>query len=806
MQYLKTLEPPEEVCIINDMQKRGTTFPVSIESRNTKIDSNALMDTGATRSCMNYSTAYKLGKNDVKQFETTQVVGADGSDLGAVGTLQCKIIIGDIEVEQTFIVCRHLRRNVILGTDFAKQNQAGVSWTRQGTRILSVKGVTRLEVEEDELGIPVTTKHHVKVPPRYSTVFEVNLHGSCEGTKIISANKQLMEMNPNVFQHEISIKAEGNSYFPLVAVTNLDHAKMLQLVKGEIVGFAHDEEVEMNYIETSNVLEIGELDQRTPRNWIPERKWINYRNHSEISPQQWEVLEITASQTKKGEISPNSVEVPEDPAAPSKSGEISHKKPHKTVQLDECNSEKDFETDFLISPGDVYHNRKVKLEDADITEEMREKFEEMCNRHPDAFSKNNKDIGRTTLIEMEIDTGDSLPIAQNPYTLPLKHHEWVRKEIETLEKAGVIERSLSPWASPVIVVPKKSAPDEPPRRRLCMGYRKVNSFQQEVKRTDRGTGCLSLYPLPKIDEMFTKLNGAKCFSTIDLRSGYYHIGLTRESRVKSAFVVPMGKWEFKRTPFGLSQAPAYFQLLIDKVLMGCSKFAMGYLDDIIIFSNNEIEHLWHIEEIFTRLECFGLKMKREKCDFFKKHIQYLGHLIAEDGFTPLPEKLESIRNMPKPKTPKEVKQFLGLIGYYRKFVPRFSDIVRSLMNLTRHDTEFMWTEKCDKAFKHLKELLMQHPILRYPDPGHGYTLFTDASSTGWAGVLTQEFKDDKGKKKQHPICYVSGQFRGSQQNWAAFTKEAYAIYMAIRKLSFYITDAEVTIKCDHLPLKKFLQK
>ena len=788
------------------MQKRGTTFPVSIKSRNTKIDSNALMDTGTTRSCMNYSMAYKLGKNDIKQFETTQVVGADGSNLGAVGTLQCKIIIGDIEVEQTFIVCQHLRRNVILGTDFAKQNQAGVSWTRQGTRILSVKGVTRLEVEEDELGIPVTTKYHVKVPLRYSAVFEVNLHRSCEGTKIISANKQLMEMNPNVFQHKISINGDGNSYFPLVAVTNLDHAKMLHLAKREIVGFAHEEEVEMNYIETSNVLEIGELNQGTPGNWIPERKWKNYRNHSKILPQQGEVLEITANGTKKGEISPNSVEIPKDTAALSKSGEISHKKPHKTGHLDKWYTEKDFETDFLISPGNVYPNRKVKLEDADITEETRERFEEMCDRHPDTFSKNNKDIGRTTLIEMEIDMGDSLPIAQNPYTLPLKHHEWVRKEIEMLEKAGVIERSLSPWASRVIVVPKKSTPDEPPRRCLCVDYRKVNSLQQEVKWTDRGTGCLSLYPLPKIDEMFTKLNGAKCFSTIDLRSGYYHIGLTHESRAKSAFVVPMGKWEFKRTPVGLSQAPAYFQLLIDKVLMGCSKFAMGYLDDIIIFSNNEIEHLRHIEEIFTRLERFGLKMKREKCDFFKKHIQYLSHLIAEDGFTPLPEKLQSIQNMPKPKTPKEVKQFLGLIGYYRKFVPRFSNIARSLTNLTRHDTEFMWTEKCDKAFKHLKELLMQHPILRYPDPGRGYTLFTDASGIGWAGVLTQEFEDDKGKKKQHPICYVSGQFRGSQQNWAALTKEAYAIYMAIRKLSFYITDAEVTIKCDHLPLKKFLQK
>ena len=233
---------------------------------------------------------------------------------------------------------------------------------------------------------------------------------------------------------------------------------------------------------------------------------------------------------------------------------------------------------------------------------------------------------------------------------------------------------------------------------------------------------------------------------------------------------------------------------------------MGYLDDIIIFSKNELEHLKHLEEIFTRLERFGLKMKREKYDFFKRHIQYLGHLIMEEGLTPLPEKLESTRKMPRPKSAKEVKQFLGLIGYYQKFIPRFSDLARSLTNLTRHEVEFNWSEKCEKSFNHLRELLMQHPILRYPDPNKEYTLYMDASRIGWAGVLTQTFNDEKGRPKQHPICYVSGQFRGSQQNWAALAKEAYAIYMSVRKLSFYITDAQVIIKCDHLPLKKFLQK
>ena len=272
-------------------------------------------------------------------------------------------------------------------------------------------------------------------------------------------------------------------------------------------------------------------------------------------------------------------------------------------------------------------------------------------------------------------------MAQSPYTLPLIHYEWVWKEIETIKKAGVKVKSLSPWASPVIVVPKKSAPDEPPCRRLVIDYRKMNSLQQQIKRADKSTGCFSLYPLSKIDEMFAKLNRSRIFSTIDLRSRYYHIDLTEGSRPKSAFVVQMGKFEFLRTPFGLSQASAYFQLLIDNVLQGCSKFAMGYLDNIIIFSRTKEKHLDLLEKIFWKLREYRLKMNREKCNFFKKHLQYLGHLVSEEGFEPLPEKIKSIKNMLPPKNAIEVKQFLGLAGYYRKFGPRFADL-STLTNLT----------------------------------------------------------------------------------------------------------------------------
>ena len=225
-------------------------------------------------------------------------------------------------------------------------------------------------------------------------------------------------------------------------------------------------------------------------------------------------------------------------------------------------------------------------------------------------------------------------VSSRPYTLALKHHRWVQEEIETLERAGVITKSMSPWASPIVIVPKKSQPGEPPKKRLCINFRKINDLQQKVITKGKSKGCLSLIPLPKIDEMYAKLKGAKFFLTINLRSGYYHIALGKDSRDKTAFVMPFGKYEFLQIPFGLAQAPAFFQHLMNKVLDNCP-FAMMYLDDIIIFSNTEEEHLAHIEEIFKRLETADLKMKRSKCNFFKKLIHYLGHLISANGIRPL---------------------------------------------------------------------------------------------------------------------------------------------------------------------------
>ena len=452
-----------------------------------------------------------------------------------------------------------------------------------------------------------------------------------------------------------------------------------------------------------------------------------------------------------------------------------------------------------LEPSSIEMNELIQEKYDDIGEEG--------ERENESIPLEKKFI--TSPLTMDIDTGDSPPVCQRPYNLPLKHREWVQKELETLEQAGVIVRSISPWASPIVVVPKKMEPGEPPRRRLCVDYRVINSLLPEVQKAhSKAKGILTLVPLPQIDHIYARLRGSQVFSTFDLRSGYHHMELSPEARAKSAFVTPLDKFEFTRCPFGLSQAPAYFQRLMNQVIKGLP-FAFVYLDDVLIHSPDIETHLEHIRILFQRLRKADLKLKDSKCNYFKTHVQYLGHLVSGKGIKPLPEKLESVKKMPAPTTPKEIKQFLGLVGYYRKFIPRFADIARPMTNLTRQDTPFEWTIQCQASFEMLKDALITSPILKYPDPNKPYTLFTDASKHAWACVLTQEYeyeKDGKNYKINHPITFASGLFKGSQLNWAALTKEAFAIYSSIKKLSYYLEDADIVLRSDHLPLKKFLHK
>ena len=285
---------------------------------------------------------------------------------------------------------------------------------------------------------------------------------------------------------------------------------------------------------------------------------------------------------------------------------------------------------------------------------------------------------------------------------------------------------------------------------------------------------------------------------MDLRAGYHHIPLDEPSIPKTAFNSPFGKFEYVKVPFGLAPAPAYFQELMTGILKDFN-FAIAYLDDIIIFSKTPQEHLLHIRRVFKQLKSANFSMKKSKCSFFSKEIQYLGHILNATGIRCLPAKTHAIQHMQPPTTPKQVRAFLGLVGYYRKFIKGFANIAKPLTLLIRQQIKFEWTPEHHTAFLHLKEAIVQAPILHYPNPDKRYIVYTDASDDACRAQLSQEHSGT-----EFPVVFLSHTFTETQWKWSTTEQEAYGIYYAITKWNYYLQGADIIVRNDHKPLAKFL--
>jgi len=358
-------------------------------------------------------------------------------------------------------------------------------------------------------------------------------------------------------------------------------------------------------------------------------------------------------------------------------------------------------------------------------------------------------------------------------------------------QAGIIKRSKSNWSSPIVVVKKKDGTD-----RFCTDFRKLNQITKSMS-----------YPLPVIDDILALLGKAKFMTTLDLKSGFWHVKVNDNAKEKTTFVCHKGLFEYNVMPFGLQNSPAVFSRLMEIVLDGLP-FAISYIDDILIYSPTLEEHMSHIQEVFDRLKIHGLKLKLKKCQFLKKETNYLGFKITDEGIKPETEKVDTIRSLPPPVTVKEVRSFVGMLSYYRRFVPNFSTIAIPLVELTKKYAKFKWTDECQKAFEYLKDSLTVIPSLAYPDLTKPYTLYTDASDDTIGACLTQPCDDGKdilyGVKDEKPIYFLSHKLSDTQKRWSTIEKEAYAINYALQKLDHYLHNAEFTIKTDHKPLKYIL--
>ena len=413
---------------------------------------------------------------------------------------------------------------------------------------------------------------------------------------------------------------------------------------------------------------------------------------------------------------------------------------------------------------------------------MQDNLKLLLQEYESQFTKDNTTIGTTPLTSMTIDTGTSDPVSQKSYAVAMKHYQWVKQEIEKLPAAKVICTSCSSWSAPIIVVPKGNG-----GKRLVVDYRALNRVTRNFT-----------WPIPKVEDIFSKLNRATYFTTLDLRGGYHHIPLDKPSIPKTAFNSPFGKFKYVKVPFGLAQALGYFQELMTGILKHFP-FTITYLDDIIIFSRTPQEHLSHIQMVFEKLKSANLSMKKSKCSFFSEEIQYLGCILSATGIRPLPAKTHALQHMQPPMTPKQVRGFLGLVSYYRKFIKGFAKIAKPLTLLIRQQVKFDWTLEHHTTFLHLKEAKVQAPILHYPNARKKYIVYTDASDDACRAQLSKEHNST-----EFPVAFPSHTFTKTQWKWSTTEQEAFGIYYAITKWNYYLQGADIIVRNDHKPLAHFL--
>ena len=382
---------------------------------------------------------------------------------------------------------------------------------------------------------------------------------------------------------------------------------------------------------------------------------------------------------------------------------------------------------------------------------------EVVNEFEDVFPKDLPGLPPDRDIEFAIELiPGAAPVSKAPYRLaPVELKELATQLQEMLDK-GMIRPSVSPWGAPVLFVKKKDG-----SLRLCIDYRELNKLTIKNK-----------YPLPRIDDLFDQLKDAIYFSKIDLRTGYHQLKIKSEDIPKTAFRTRYRHYEFLVMSFGLTNAPTTFMDLINPIFKKyLDKCVIVFIDDILVYSKTKEEHAEHLRIVLEILRKEQLYAKWSKCEFWLKQVQFLGHVINKEGITVDPAKIEAVSNWERPKTPTEVRSFLELAGYYRRFVQDFATIATSLTRLTRKEEKFEWTDKCEESFQELKKRLVTAPVLTLPDEKENFVIYSDASHKGLGCVLMQHGK---------VIAYVSRQLKEYEIRYPTHDLELAAIVFALK--------------------------
>ncbi|XP_049875596.1 uncharacterized protein LOC126373483 [Pectinophora gossypiella] len=424
---------------------------------------------------------------------------------------------------------------------------------------------------------------------------------------------------------------------------------------------------------------------------------------------------------------------------------------------------------------------------ANLSNDERLKLQRLLSNYGDCFSKGLEDLGFTEATEMVIELEDSQPVVYRPYRMSYAERILVRNMVREMLDNGIVRESSSPYASPIVLVQKKTG-----EKRLCVDYRALN----RKTRKDH-------YPLPRVEDQLDQLAGNTLFTSLDLASGYYQIPIAEGSRHKTAFVTPDGQFEYNRMPFGLVNAPSVFQRTINKILSEAKvKYAIVYMDDILIPAKDVCEGLQRLEEVLQLLKKGGLTLKLGKCNFFQSRIDFLGFEVSGEGIRPGTKKTDAVSKFPTPTNQHEIRQFLGLSGFFRRFIKGYALIASPLTDLLQKDSIWVWGETQQRAFDNIKTLLTRRPLLALYDPKAETQLHTDASKNGVAGILLQANADGIFQ----PVSYFSRKTTPDERKLHSYELETVAVIASLNRFRVYLVGIPFKIFTDCNALRYTLTK
>jgi hypothetical protein len=413
-----------------------------------------------------------------------------------------------------------------------------------------------------------------------------------------------------------------------------------------------------------------------------------------------------------------------------------------------------------------------------------ERLADLLHEYGEVFSSHNLDMGRTGLIPHRIDTKGAHPIKQRLRRVPMHMKGIVQEEVQRLLDRDLIEPSISPWASSLVLVKKKNlAEDGSTQYRVCIDYRPLN----EVTIKDS-------YPTQKCDACLDALVGSRWYCCMDLMSGYHQVTMHPEDKEKTAFHTDEGLFQWRVMSMGLANASATFNRVLERILTGIPpELCVLYIDDVLVHAPTCDEMFGRLRIVLDRIKKAGLKFKPNKCFLFRRQVAFLGHQVSGDGVKPDPEKTKVVEKWPQPRCTKDVRAFLGLCGYYRRFVAKFADIARPLYRLTEKDQDFSWPEEAQLAFQRLKDMLCNAPILAYPDISRPFTLDCDASNEGLGAVLSQVGDDGS----ERPVAYHARAFSKTEKRYCVTRRELLACVGSIKHFHHYLMGAPFVVRTDH---------